>query len=320
MRTICALLALLVFPTVALADLASSVAALDAALDARITAIGDPAPTKAEKKESKKLQKARKALAKYTGANDVGDLKALGKAGKSIVKSKTTDAAIEAAVEDVLDDVLAIVLAHKDQAMAAAAGLVTSKFVDKVNKKIASAQDVLDEATPWIGVDAARALGFYRKSLDKFLSALGKAVKLEKKDNGGGGGGGSWPGALTVVNSPFGFYIQNNAFTRYYVSDVILTGTVKERDSGAHVANVNGLRVRSVAPGIFDGQINLVEKRFGNDPAILHDLFEYLGAYHDVLGTPVVLAFTGDFEIRLSKKNDGKSTYTKVIQVTDRWF
>src|SRR6185503_12002895 len=84
------------------ADVSTPVAALDAALAARVAAIGSPAPDQVQANEAKKLAKARKQLAKFKGVVDLPGLAALVGAGKSIAASGTMDPSVGQAVADAI--------------------------------------------------------------------------------------------------------------------------------------------------------------------------------------------------------------------------
>lgn len=323
MRALMPFIFIAVLATPVLADVATEVTELDAAVAARITAIGTPAD-KAEKKELKNLTKGRGLLANYVGNNDLADFAALAKAVKTIVKSKTTDAAIFAELEDLVAEFLAFVENHKAQAVAAAQAIGDAGYAAKCQNVIDKGTLTLDKAKLILS-DYPKAWKLILKAWKKYGSAIKKADKFRQKLAGSSKG---WPQGLDIGNSPFAFVLVNSTKTAYWMSDVIVDGTIRD-EMGATVATVNMVSVRAMWPdlfvtthyggGGFDAHHH-IERKYDPDPSPQHDLWQYLTGWHESTGVYTRLYLTGNISFRISKKDDGKTQYQMSIPVTDRGF
>jgi hypothetical protein len=321
MRTVGSIAFLVVVVGLALAaDLATEVAGLDQAMEARITAIGTPA-TPALKKEAKQLGKGRKILGNYTGTNDIGDLKVLGKAGKKIDKSGTTDTGILTAVGNVLLAAIEIVETQQGLAADAAALLANPTAQAKVNAALAKADQILGDAKALLQTDPAKAI----KLLIKAWKQYGKALLKAQSGGGGGGGGGSEPNGLppnvTVTNDAGALALRNASKKPYYITEVYITGTVSDYPDGNTVATPSGARATSFAGQLFDGfnnQVFAIEDP--SEPVLYTDLFPFLSEYRKQTTGASVLQITGNLYVTISKKNDGKSTWATTIILSGRLF
>lgn len=175
MRRFWSAVALVLLATPAWADIASEVAEVDAALDARIAEIEALTPTRALKREAKKLRQTTAKLEVYQGTNDVKDLVVLGKALKRLYSSKTEDEGVRAEAADLVSEICAHVQTSVDAQDDAIAALL-SKFTASAEAAQAKVTDLLvdcetdPEGTARVLAKAAKKLA----SLDKKVAQLTK--------------------------------------------------------------------------------------------------------------------------------------------------
>lgn len=176
MRRWIAALAVAALGVTAWADLATEVAELRTSIATRIEAIGDTPASRAEKREAKRLEKARVQLEAYTGADDVADLVLVGKALKRFYSSKTDDAAVRAEAADVVREACGVLeadVAAQDPAIDA----LLEKFVGKSR----AAQDKVLGLLVDCETDPERTARRLPKAAKRLASLDRKVTKFTKK-------------------------------------------------------------------------------------------------------------------------------------------
>ena len=309
------------------ADVGTEVGELRAAATGRVAAIG-PAPTdRAQKREAKKLTKADTILSAYQGANDVADVRRLGKAGKQVVKSRTQDAVVLAELGDLLQALAALAQTQKGLAADAAAVLSDPNLRAKVDKVMQKAEAKLGAGLALIDTNPTKAHALIVAGWKLYDKALAKATKLALRNTGGKVVDGPPPGISIYQQSGIGgllVYLDNASENRYFVQDVLLTGDFKD-GQGNVVTSPNGLSVAGLAPNLFrvrnfpDGSFdapNMIEGVFPGFPGPMRfDLGGYVFELSQVVTPPSGGAwyeFAGRMEVLISSKKSGAGPLNKV--------
>jgi hypothetical protein len=162
------------------ADLADAVGLARSALDSRQSALeGLLDPTKAERKELKKLGKALDRLVAYSGVDDEGDLAAILKAMGKIASSKTADPDVTDALAGIRDALDALAGERRAEAVDALATVKASK-VAKVQRQIDKGDAKRSAGlTAWDG-DPVRGADLLVGAIARYVKALAKALKYHE--------------------------------------------------------------------------------------------------------------------------------------------
>jgi hypothetical protein len=245
MRSLIAFLAVLfVSASAAFADVAGAVAQLDADCLARITAIGSPAATRADAKESKGLARAREKLATYTGQNSVAALKKLAAAGVAVLASGTEDAAI-------LADIDALVLAFAEggdrraQLVAdAKAQLIDPKHIAAVDAAVAIADKILDKGRGLIDRNPTKAAALLITAYDYLGRVVAKAQRLGVAEAGS-----APPEGLSVSAMANSLSLLNTSPSTFDIAKIRVFAAVST--GGNVVKTYVGESAKSVIPGLY---------------------------------------------------------------------
>lgn len=198
MRRFLSAVALVLMAAPAWADIGTEVTEVGAAIEARILEIEGLTPSRALKREAKKLGKAGAALEGYLGTNDVKDLVILGKSLKRLYSSKTEDEGVRAEAADLVSEICAFLQTNVDAQDDAIAALL-SKFTAPAEAAQAKVTDLLvdcetdPEGTARVLAKAAKKLASLEKKVERFTKksqpkpvGLPKGIRIEATITGDG--------------------------------------------------------------------------------------------------------------------------------------
>jgi hypothetical protein len=244
-------------------DLPTAIQELEAAVDARIAAIGSPG-----NRESKNLAKARATLGKYAGGTGAADLKLINTAAKQFVAARTQDPAIRAAGVDVIDAECDVAKSERADVVAVVDSLVDSADVAKANALLARPDDVLAAAKSHLSDNPILAQSLVVNAYGKFAAAKTKADKFTAKETGA-----APPPGVAIVSSSAGFYLTNSGKTAYVVKQVRVFGLLTA--TGAADRTFTGENAKTLIPDLYttphSGILDpvYVDSYGGKHPAVL---------------------------------------------------
>jgi len=174
-------LSVLVLAAMAFADFSTSIPQLGTAVNNRIAVLSAlPAPTKAEKRELKKLQAAVEALPFFPNSGQLRDLLAFAGIGKPLIASRSPDTAIKDAVLDVAQCILDFVQNEVSDANAAALLLSDPKYVAKMDKALAKADKALAAAQATFNQNPGAAVALLIDAAVAYRKIRNKAQELDE--------------------------------------------------------------------------------------------------------------------------------------------
>jgi hypothetical protein len=306
MRAIlCALLLTLLAAAAFAAPLPDEVTKLAVDVDARIAALGAPPATREAAAEQKQLVKAKAKLALYRGENDLADFKALAAAGKALVASHTTDAAVTADATAVINAICDLATTREGLAEDVQALLTDPRNVATVDRAINAAEAILGDAKAVLATNPVKAQALAVKAWTKFGKAGAKAEKLLVAEAGG-----PLPSGLSVQSTPLSLFLINSGTHAYDIAKVRVFLTISS--AGSTVRTIDGRDAKELIPTLFSAPYaNRIYAAYVDPGGFSHPT--YFGILQDIVAQLIPEGSTSPAIVgKLQVTFRGRSTYTVV--------